>query len=61
MTLFRVHYMTADTIPHVYCRVFVSALPGMTYAAVGNLTMLKDEFADFRKLLNAEYIEEQRT
>jgi len=57
MILFRVRYMDNKLAPHVYCRVFV-ATDGGTYASTGNLTMARAEFASFRKLFVAEYIEE---
>jgi hypothetical protein len=51
---FKVNYMTAASIPHVYCRVFV-AHNGSTYASCGLLTMGKDEFKVFKAALeNAE-------
>lgn len=56
--IFRVKHMTAEAIPHVYCRVFVSPAAGQTFAGVGSLTMRKAEFEEFRKGFKAEFVEE---
>lgn len=59
MTTFRARFMTADFIPHVYVRVFVSPRPGATFSALGNLTMRKPDFEAFRNAFKAEFIEER--
>lgn len=56
--IFRVHYMTTATIPHVYCRLFVASGPNLTFAGIGSLTMRKTEFAAFQKAFDAEFIED---
>jgi hypothetical protein len=56
--IFRVHYMTTATIPHVYCRLFVAGGPNLTFAAIGSLTMRKNEFAAFETHFDAEFIED---
>jgi hypothetical protein len=55
--IFRVRYMTADVIPHVYCQIFVSPSPDQTFASIGNLTMRKPEFEAFRAAFKAEFEE----
>jgi len=59
MMVFRVHYMTAPAVPHVYCRVFVAPRINETFAAVGSLTMRKNDFESFRNRFDAEFIEEE--
>lgn len=49
MSVFKIKYMTAPTAKHVYCRVFASSSPNETYAALGNLTIRKSEFEDFKR------------
>jgi len=56
--IFRVRYMTAPSIPHVYCRVF-AAVDGGTFAAMGSLTMRQAEFGRFQELFQAEFIREE--
>lgn len=56
--IFRVRFMTADMIPHVYCRIFVTKRIGMTWATIGSLTMRKEEFDAFKTAFRAEFIEE---
>lgn len=56
---FRARYMSAPGIPHVYVRLFVAPAPDQTFAAVGSLTMRKDDFATFRAVCpGIEFIEE---
>jgi hypothetical protein len=50
--------MTTATFPHVYCRLFVAPSPDLTFAAIGSLTMRKNEFAAFQKAFDAEFIED---
>jgi hypothetical protein len=59
MITFRVRYMTAPRLAHVYCRVFAAPGDGGTFASLGDLTMRKDEFDAFRSgFTAAEFIEE---
>ncbi len=58
--VFRVRYMTADFIPHVYCRVFVASFATETFAPLGNLTMRKPEFEAFRLSFSAEFIDDTK-
>ena len=48
MAVFKVKWMTAPMIEHVYLRVFSARQPNTTFAALGNLTLRKDEFEDFK-------------
>jgi hypothetical protein len=60
MIMFRVRYMTAPGMPHVYCRVFVAGEGGGQFASTGNLTMRRSEFEAFRKAFkDAEFILEE--
>lgn len=58
MTMFRVRYMEQPGLPHVYCRVF-AAYDGGTYAGLGNLTMRRNEFEQFRTKFNAEFVKDE--
>lgn len=56
---FRVRYMTAPAVPHVYCRVFAAPNADSTFASLGNLTMRREEFAAFRLMFDeAEFVAE---
>lgn len=55
--IFRVRYMTTDFSPHVYCRVFAAERVGLTFAPLGNLTMRKAEFEEFREAFEAEFVQ----
>ena len=58
---FRVRYMTAPGVPHIYCRVFAAPSTDATFAALGNLTMRREEFEAFRMLFkDAEFLIEDR-
>ncbi len=57
MIKFKVRYMTTEIVPHVYCQMFVRHIKDDTFALLGNLTMWKSEFAEFRKLLESENVE----
>ncbi len=59
--IFKVRYMTAPTIPHVYVRVFVSPAPGETFANIGTLRMRKPEFEQFQKCFKAEFVADEMT
>lgn len=60
MNIFKVRYMSSPSIPHIYCRVFVSNDKGANYAAIGNLTLRRDDFEAFRKSFKAEFVEDQK-
>jgi hypothetical protein len=56
---FRVRYMTAPGVPHIYCRVFAAPGTDATFAALGNLTMRREEFEAFRMTFDkAEFVAE---
>ena len=62
MSVFRARYKTADGIPHVYLRFFASPSPNQTYAALGNLTLRKSEFEDFKRACSGiPFIEDAET
>ncbi len=59
-TIFRVRYMTTETVPHVYCNVYAAPAPNLTFASLGLLTMDKTEFAAFRRAFKAEFLDDLR-
>lgn len=58
--VFRVRYMTTQSVPHVYCNVYAAAAPNLTFASLGLLTMNKSEFDAFRRDFKAEFIDDLR-
>lgn len=58
--VFRVRYMTTETVPHVYCHVYAAPAPNLTFASLGLLTLRKAEFAAFRLAFKAEFVDDLR-
>jgi hypothetical protein len=48
MSIFKITFMSAPMVPHVYCQLFVADRPETTWASCGYLTMRKAEFDDFQ-------------
>lgn len=55
MSIFKITFMSAPLVRHVYCQLFVADGPetwgatcGPLWTCCGNLTMRKSEFEDFR-------------
>jgi hypothetical protein len=52
VSIFKINFMSAPLVRHVYCQLFVADGPDMTWALCGNLTMRKSEFADFQAIVS---------
>jgi len=53
MSVFKIKYLTAPGISHVYCRLFVAPAPNMTYAGCGNFTVRAgEEFEQLQRVMS---------
>jgi hypothetical protein len=59
MSMFKVKYLNAPGTQHVYLRVFVTSDPPSTWAALGNLTVRKTEFEDFKRAFSGATFEDE--
>jgi hypothetical protein len=59
MTIFKVQYMKAPGVPHVYCQLFVTNEPGTTWQLSGNFTLRTVEFNNLKAELNSRLFQFQ--
>ena len=59
-TVFRVRYMTTNTVPNVYCNVYTAPAPGQTFKSLGLLTLTKSDFEAFKQAFKAEFVDDLR-
>lgn len=58
--IFRIRYQTLDSLPHVYCALFVARGPRQTGNLCGSFTMRKEEFKALQEAFpKAEFVEEE--
>lgn len=48
MSIFKIAFLSAPGVPHVYCQLYVADRPEMTWACCGKFTMRTAEFDDFQ-------------
>lgn len=53
MTIFKVQYMSAPGVPHVYCQLFVTNREGTTWQLSGNFTLRTVEFNNLKAELSS--------
>ena len=58
--IFRVRYMTTNTVPHVYCNVYAASTPGQPFKSLGLLTLSKSDFEAFKQAFKAEFVDDLR-
>lgn len=57
--IFRIRYQGLNSVPHVYCALYVAHGPNQTGALCGTFTVRKDEFEALQQAFpQAEFIKE---